>query len=440
MDEKADYFEIIKQAQLGGRDDMSRLAEEARGRVFIYIYRVTLDHHLAQDLSQETMLEMLKSLRRLNVESVNSFWSWLYRTALGKIQHHFRYQGSKRIEQRTIFDGWELLNLVPQDRRSGLTLLLQKELSQAVLKAMGQLKVVYRNILTLRCFDEMTYADIAAVTGVSKMQAMLLFFRAKQSLKKQLARNGFKKEQLLPALGLFGAITASSAKPASAVATVSSAAMKVSASAAVIGSMTTKTGIVSGIIAVTALLTVTVPVVLKNPWTEKFHIISEERLDQARFKYPSKVQASYNPDGWKGDARPGHHPKSITLEQHLIGPPAENLFDVVIPEKCWVELCFSSAIVNGPGDDIIIVEQCKRGEQADVFITNCDKKEVYIGKITVPMTGDHEITAFGFDISGLDLPFTPCGVRILTTDSDGAEMNDSLPGFDLVSVRANLSD
>ncbi len=202
MSENTEYFEVIKQAQLGSRDSLSRLAEEARGRVFVYIYRVTLDYHLSQDLSQEMMLEMLKSLKRLKLESVSSFWSWLYRTALGKVQHHFKYQGNRRIEQRTVFSDWELLKNIPKDNKSGLETLLHKELSQVVLKAMCQMKVAYRNVLTLRCFDEMSYAEIAEVTGGSELQARLLFFRAKQSLKKQLTRNGFQKGAFAARVGI----------------------------------------------------------------------------------------------------------------------------------------------------------------------------------------------------------------------------------------------
>src|SRR4030042_2576681 len=170
MGEDTDYLRIIKQAQLGSEDDMSRLTTKARQRVFVYIYRVTLDYHLAQDLAQDTVLEMLKSLKRLKIEKVNSFWSWLYRTALGKIQHHFRYQGNRKFEQKTSIDGAELLDLVPQNYRSGLNTLLQKERSQTVLNVMAQMKAAYRNILTLRCFDGMSYADIATIMDVSEAQ------------------------------------------------------------------------------------------------------------------------------------------------------------------------------------------------------------------------------------------------------------------------------
>ena len=449
MGEKADYFEIIKQAQLGSRDSMSRLAEDARGRVFIYIYRVTLDYHLAQDLSQETMLEMLKSLKRLQVESANLFWSWLYRTALGKIQHHFRYQGSKRIEQRTIFDGQELLNLVPQDRRSGLASLLQKELSQAVLKAVGQLKVVYRNVLTLRCFEQMSYTEIAAITGVSELQAMLLFFRAKQSLKKQLAQNGFRKEHLLHGLGLFGAITASSTKPVSAAVAVSSTAAKVGITTAVIGTATSTSGIVAAVaIAVATLATVGTVKALKNDaavYPSPDQSISSDQsfrdvVTSNAFKRPTSLLRAYNPNGggWKGaDYRMQERPAvSVSPEKLLVGPrqQSNSYLVVILPKDHWLELGFSGEIVDGPGIDVYF-DGRTYGELPLVFLTDDAGQEIQITSTPSHSSffrSGYQLT--GFDISGLSLPFKPRALRFVGVDDKGP-----WGGAELYDVRARIS-
>ncbi|MHC4330862.1 MAG: sigma factor [Planctomycetota bacterium] len=77
------------------------LAQRARGKVQAFINRMTLDHDLSEDLTQETLLELIKALPRLRLCCEESFWSWVYRTALGKVQHHFRRQGARRMEHRT---------------------------------------------------------------------------------------------------------------------------------------------------------------------------------------------------------------------------------------------------------------------------------------------------------------------------------------------------
>jgi DNA-directed RNA polymerase specialized sigma24 family protein len=50
MDDKAGYAELIRQAQLGDQQSMNELAQLVQGRVSAYVYRLTLNHDLAQDL------------------------------------------------------------------------------------------------------------------------------------------------------------------------------------------------------------------------------------------------------------------------------------------------------------------------------------------------------------------------------------------------------
>ncbi len=433
MGENTDYLGIIKQAQLGSEDDISRLTTEARQRVFVYIYRVTLDYHLTQDLSQDTVLEMIKSLKRLKIENVNSFWSWLYRTALGKIQHHFRYQGNRKIEQKTIADGSELLNLVPQNCRSGLNALLQTERSQVILNVMSQMKVAYRNVLTLRCFDQMSYAQIAAITGTTEAQAMLLFFRAKQSLKKQLARNGFKKEHLLPALGLFGAITASCAKPVSAVIPVSAAVTKVGLTVAAVGIATSKPGIIA--VVATAVALSTAPATIKTAKIIKNNVYQRSSqkiiplIKTKAFERPISLIQSY-PDSskWKGAKGSPYKmqilpTKSMSPQEVLVGPILRGYYTyhvLIIPAGHWLELGFSGEILDGRGIDICIDYRAPTGQAPLIFITDGAGQEVQLTSIHSYYDFPGRGCLFvGFDISDLSLPFEPRALRLVGTDDKG---------------------
>ena len=44
---------------------IDKLAAEARPRLQVYVYRLTLNDDLAQDITQETMLEMFRILGKL---------------------------------------------------------------------------------------------------------------------------------------------------------------------------------------------------------------------------------------------------------------------------------------------------------------------------------------------------------------------------------------
>ena len=130
----------------------------------------------------------------------------------------------------------------------GLNKQIRKELLEAVFAAMGKLKLKHRNILVLRCFEQMPYSEIATIMDCSKLQTRVLFFRAKHSLKQRLSRKGFGKEFLLTSLGLFGLITTHT-KAASATSTITAGLLEVGPLATLIGAAGTKLGI-----AVTSLI------------------------------------------------------------------------------------------------------------------------------------------------------------------------------------------
>lgn len=258
MENDVNYLELVEKARLDDQESINKLAELAEGRLFAYIYRLTLNYHLTEDLLQETLLAMVKSIKELR--QPERFWVWLFRTALGKVQHHFREQQQQKLIQISSIERARLMERIPQGSDDGLNNLIRRELSGSVFDSMKELTLRYRSVLSLRCFEQMPYAEIAVLMGCSELQARVWFFRAKYSLRRHLARNGLGKGMMLAALGLLGLMT-TSAKAASASTAVSAASLEVGFAATVIGAVTTKVGV----IVIAALTTAILSLTAKNP-------------------------------------------------------------------------------------------------------------------------------------------------------------------------------
>jgi len=244
------WTELVGQAQKGHKEDINKLAREAKGRLCAYIYRVTLNYDLTQDMSQEVLLQMVKSLNHL--KSVESFWPWLYQIAQNKIQEHYRAKYKKSPAYGSYFYKNFVSQRAKYHQEDGLSRLLQKELSKKVVLAMKQMKHQYRAVLSLRCLEQLSYSEIAVAMDCSEVRARILFYRAKQALKKQLTHQGLKKGLLLMCLGLFGRLTA----PAEAATmTVTSSSVKVGAMTAIIATAGTKLGIATVTAAAVGLAT-----------------------------------------------------------------------------------------------------------------------------------------------------------------------------------------
>jgi len=157
--------------------------------------------------------------------------------------------------------------------------------------------------------------------------------------------------------------------------------------------------------------------------------LSEEGV----FKYPCYLLEAYDADNscWKGVEADGRWPVPVVPEKLLVGHPPSDVSCVTFPPDHWVELKFSGRIVDGPGNDIIIIEVGQAGEQALVFVTDGAGQEYLLDIATASDSGEQASTEIGIDIAGISFPFVPCALRVLAIDNKG-----DLPGFDIASVRA----
>ena len=155
-------------------------------------------------------------------------------------------------------------------------------------------------------------------------------------------------------------------------------------------------------------------------------------------EYPSYFIDAYDADEscWTGMDIDGVYkgPIPVVPERWLVGPPLSEKSGVTLPPDHWVEVQFRGPIVDGPDDDILLIELGPVSERARIFITDGHDKEYLLGIATSGTDGSGvDPTFIGFDISDVNLSFAPRAIRILGTDYGGGA-----PGFDIGSVRARI--
>ena len=425
----------IRQAQAGDQQSLSAASEQVRHRVYTYIYRLTLDYHLTQDLTQETVLDMVKSLPQLELPHVNGFWAWIFRTALGKVQHHFRPQGARRLAQKTTSD---VAALEAQSARldSAMNAVIRKEVRNAVMDAMEAIKLAYRNILVLRCFDNLPYSQIAVILGGSELQARLLFFRAKRSLRNQLERHGFKRDSLIPILSIFAGLTLG--KKAVAAEVVQASSLETGLGIGLLSLITTKTVFTAACVLVFAGVTVSViqqpdPV----PTSEELYGHLYPLLNHSEFMAPSRVIDVNDPDkdgfGVVNLNMPQSPPiplKPDQLEDILL---SKSHLGLVLPKDHWVELGFAGPLHDGPGPDVLITTRACR-LYTRVFVSD-GLGQVF--ELTKPQCLRRGVCwhqhILDFDLAQLNLPFEPLAIRVMGISNRGR-----VKGVEFYAVRARI--
>jgi RNA polymerase sigma-70 factor, ECF subfamily len=144
------------------------------GGIWSYIYRLTADPALADDLLQKTFFRFLRS--NPAVENDDHRRRYVYKTATNLVFDHFRE--SKRERGRPI-------DLPPSELRAD-----RGELRHDMMRVFSELKPQERALLWLAHVEGSSHEEIAESIGVKAKSVKVMLFRARKRLGEMLTKKG----------------------------------------------------------------------------------------------------------------------------------------------------------------------------------------------------------------------------------------------------------
>ncbi|MCL5278904.1 MAG: sigma-70 family RNA polymerase sigma factor [Planctomycetes bacterium] len=183
MSDESGYMQFLAEARAGGQAGMGRLAVLVWERLFPFVLRAIRNRDAAEDILQETLLTMLRRLDSLR--DGRRFWPWIYRIAWSKVQDRRRDRHRRGLQVTALRRRAQAGDLLsgPNDP---LEAQVRAETLQQIAVAVARLNCRQRDILQLRCCEDLPYAEIAARTCTSPEKVRIRFHRAKESVKAQL--------------------------------------------------------------------------------------------------------------------------------------------------------------------------------------------------------------------------------------------------------------
>ncbi len=146
-------------------------------KVYCFMFRLCADATVAEDLTQETFLQAFTSFHKFRGEC--QMFTWL--AAIGK-HVYFKYLKKNKLQLQS-----SNLDLVAQtycfDGAVNPEVIYQKkDVEQAVRRVLEGIAPKYRDVVLLRIYAELSFAEIAVVLKISENSAKVIYFRAKKML------------------------------------------------------------------------------------------------------------------------------------------------------------------------------------------------------------------------------------------------------------------
>lgn len=160
-------LQVINQCQQGELTQFSWLYDCYAQKIYNFVYYKTMHCQIAQDIASQTWLKALANINDFDVSRGN-FSAWLYRIARNNVIDHYRSQ-KHDIDISTV---WDL-----QDQTSLLEEVSDKLTLEKVRKYLEQLSATQKEIIIMRLWDNLSYAEIANITGQSETNCRMLVSR-----------------------------------------------------------------------------------------------------------------------------------------------------------------------------------------------------------------------------------------------------------------------
>ena len=151
---------------------MEDVYQEHSHMVYRYLLSLTHDADLAEELTQETFYQAIKKLDYFNAESKVSTW------LCGIAKNLFLSYLRKHPQTEILEENSALCKSAESEVMSSLD-------KMDLLKQIHCLKEPGREVIHLRLYGNLSYAEIGEIMGKSENWARVTFYRAKEQLRKE---------------------------------------------------------------------------------------------------------------------------------------------------------------------------------------------------------------------------------------------------------------
>ncbi len=184
-------IELIARSLSGAEEGFEGLVKRYQRPIVGYVYRMLNDYDSALDVTQEVFIKVYNSLDRYS--SDYKFSTWLYRIAHNAAIDHIRRNSKKEQSLETEGDeGTYQLQLesprpTPEDDRE------KSEWRVEIESVVKCLPSVYRELITLRHGEDMSYGEIADITDLPLGTVKNRLFRAREMMREMFEERGLTR-------------------------------------------------------------------------------------------------------------------------------------------------------------------------------------------------------------------------------------------------------
>ena len=179
--------QLVERVQRGDKDAFGLLVVKYQRKIFRLLSRLIRDTAEIEDVAQEAFVKAYRALPNFRGDS--AFYTWLYRIAINTAKNYLVSQGRRAptstqadVEDAETFDDGDHL----RDLNTPDSMLVTKQVAEAVNRAIDQLPEDLRTAIVLRELEGLSYEEIAESMQCPIGTVRSRIFRAREAIAVEL--------------------------------------------------------------------------------------------------------------------------------------------------------------------------------------------------------------------------------------------------------------
>ncbi len=178
---------LVKNYIAGDENALSILIKKHQSKIYGFIYSKMPDRDVADDIFQDTFIKVIKTLKSNSYNEEGKFLPWVMRISHNLIVDHFRKNKKmpmlRETEEFSVFSILTDTSLNAEGRI--ITDVIEKDLQKIIL----ELPEDQKEVLMMRIYQDLSFNEIAELTGVSINTALGRMRYALMNLRKIIEKN-----------------------------------------------------------------------------------------------------------------------------------------------------------------------------------------------------------------------------------------------------------
>ena len=158
--------QLVRAYAKGNNEAFDTLLRRHQDRIFSYILRIIKNEDIANDIFQETFVKAIQTIRLGRYTENGKFPAWISRIAHNLIIDYYRQEKSENLQSADLTDV-DRLNRKELCEDTIEDIMISNQIRDDVKYLIEELPELQKEVLMMRYYQNLSFKEIAEITGVS---------------------------------------------------------------------------------------------------------------------------------------------------------------------------------------------------------------------------------------------------------------------------------